>query len=386
MSKTSTDAKKTMLLHSEAKVEFLKKYLQRYLRILYRARTIQEINIFDVFCGTGIYDNGKKGSPIVSFEAISAIRDQYDFDKTINLIVNDSKAEKIDTVREHIDAQNQNHCSVAYHKLSADEMFTLIRQNLAGQARNVRNLIFVDPYGYKEIKKNTLEDLLKNNRTEIILFLPISQMQRFTKTAVTSDSKPYEPLKKFVYSFFPVDHPIRKETVSALEYIKFVKEALKFDQYYSTSYSIERDESNYYALFFISPSIYGFEKILEVKWELDEDSGGGFRQPVARTLFDLQDKELQKLDNYEQLERLLRGYLKKSRTNQEVYEFVLMAEFLPKHATEIFRNWQGQDSRFRVTDITTGKAVPKGRFYINWESYNPAKNQNAKVTLFINQN
>src|SRR5204863_9123033 len=99
---------------------------------------------------------------------------------------------------------------------------------------------------------------------------------------------------------FPVDHPIRKETVGALEYIKFVKEALKFDQYYSTSYSIERDESNYYALFFISPSIYGFEKILEVKWQLDEDSGGGFRQPVAPTLFDQQDKDLRRVDNYEQ--------------------------------------------------------------------------------------
>lgn len=54
MSKTSTDAKKIMLLHSEAKIEFFKKYLERYLRILYLAPTIAEINIFDVFCGTGI--------------------------------------------------------------------------------------------------------------------------------------------------------------------------------------------------------------------------------------------------------------------------------------------------------------------------------------------
>src|ERR1044071_2918736 len=70
MMKTTADAKRTMLLHSEAKVEFYKTYLQRYLHILYLAQTITEINIFDVFCGTGIYDNGKKGSPIVAFDAI----------------------------------------------------------------------------------------------------------------------------------------------------------------------------------------------------------------------------------------------------------------------------------------------------------------------------
>ena len=115
------DAKRTMLLHSEAKVEFLKKYLQRYLRILYRAPPINEINIFDVFCGTGIYDNGKKGSPIVSFEAITSVREQFGFEKKINLTVNDSECEKIEAVRKHLDPLNQNHCHLTYNTLSAEQ-------------------------------------------------------------------------------------------------------------------------------------------------------------------------------------------------------------------------------------------------------------------------
>jgi three-Cys-motif partner protein len=127
MSKTPVDAKRTMLLHSEAKVEFFKKYLQRYLRILYLAPSISEINIFDAFCGTGIYDNGKKGSPIVAFESIAEVRSEYDFDKTISLIVNDSAPEKIDMVREHIDERNQGHCGVTYHARPASE----IRKNCA---------------------------------------------------------------------------------------------------------------------------------------------------------------------------------------------------------------------------------------------------------------
>ena len=194
-------------------------------------------------------------------------------------------------------------------------------------------------------------------------------MQRFTTTAVTSDLKPYLPLKDFANSFFTADHPIQIQKVSALEYIRFVSEALKFNQYYSTSYYIERDPTNYYALFFISPHIYGFEKILEVKWQLDEDSGRGFRQPEEPTLFDEQDRELQKFGNYQKLENLLTEYLGQSRTNHDVYRFVLSHEFLPKHAADVFKNWQNKKSNFHVIDSTTGKPVRKGTFYVNWESY-----------------
>ncbi len=373
MSKAPVDAKKTMLLHSEAKVEFLKKYLQRYLRILYRAEYVSEINIFDAFCGTGIYDNGKKGSPLVAFETIRAIRKQYDFEKPINLFVNDSQLEKVDAVKKHLDTHNQNYCSISYFQLLANEMFQVITTNIQNQSRNARNLIFIDPYGYKEIKRAALEQLLGNQRTEIILFLPISQMQRFTYTAVSSELKPYEPLKEFVYSFFPADHPLKERTVSPLTYVEFVKDALKFDHYYSTSYYIERDDANYYALFFISPHLYGFEKILEVKWQLDEDSGRGFRQPSAPTLFDEEDKKLQRNDNYKELEGLLEEFLETPRTNQDTYRFVLNNEFLPKHAGEIFRTWQDAKPNFSVVDFATREPVRKRRFYINWAASGPTK-------------
>lgn len=380
MARNPIDPKRTMLLHSEAKVEFFKKYLERYLRILYLAPTIAEINVFDVFCGTGVYDNEKKGSPIVAFESIAHLRAEYGFQKTINLLVNDSKAEKVEAVRQLIDKQNRNYCSVSYYSRPADEMFEKIAHSIAEQTKNARNLVFLDPYGYKEIKKSALEQLLQNNRSEIILFLPISQMQRFTATAVTSDLKPYEPLKKFVGSFFAGDHPIKQETVNPVEYIKFVKDALRFDRYYSTSYFIKRDEVNYYALFFMSPHIYGFEKILEVKWQLDEEGGRGFKQPEAPGLFDIQDKELQKRDNYIRLEKLLLKFLGHPRTNQEIYEEVLKNEFLPKHAAEIFRAWQhDQHAKVEILEAVSKEPVRKGSFYVTWEWYNPAKNPGPRV-------
>ena len=191
-----------MLLHSEAKVEFFKKYIERYLRILYLAGHIDEINIFDVFCGLGIYENEKKGSPIVAFDTIKNLCLEHDHSKKIQLIVNDGKKSNVMAVENYINENNTNYCSVEYNNLPADEMFRKMISIIGSQGLKTRNLIFLDPYGYKEIKASELRKLLDNHRTEIILFLPISQMQRFTVTAMENESKPYEPLRGFVYSFF----------------------------------------------------------------------------------------------------------------------------------------------------------------------------------------
>lgn len=245
------DAKATMLVHSAAKVEFFKKYLERYIRIIGLSGQFEEINIFDVFCGTGVYDNGRKGSPLAAFEVIKVFRKDYPHAPVqINLFVNDSASEKVDVVKEHIEAENASYCSVHYTTEAAEVAFQSISEQLRQQTSRVRNLIFVDPYGYKEVERAALEDLLKEGRTEIILFLPISHMQRFTTKAIESEEAPYLPLKNFVASFFPTNHAIRTSTLSAAEYTQAIRDALKFDKYYSTFFTIERDPSNLYALFF----------------------------------------------------------------------------------------------------------------------------------------
>lgn len=380
--KKQIDSKKTMLIHSEAKVEFYKKYLERYLRILFLADFIEEINVFDVFCGTGIYDNDKKGSPLVAFEAIKSLRDEYGDAKKINLIVNDAKEKFVSTVQNYIDSNNQGHCNVEYNNLLADEMFDKVINSIGLQSSRTRNLIFIDPYGYKEIKKDTIQNLLRNGRTEVILFLPISYMQRFTIKALESDLEPYKPLKVFVESFFPHNHPINESKVSAIEYINFVKDALKFnDSYFSSSYYIERDETNYFALFYISSHFYGFAKIVELKWQLDEDEGRGFKQPEFQlSLFGEQSKELAKNDNYSRLENIIKQCLIEPKNNLELYEIIIRNEFLPKHGTEIFKNWQNDLSNFKVTEIANNKPARKNSFYLTWEEY---KGKQPRVVFSI---
>ncbi|UTC91195.1 three-Cys-motif partner protein TcmP [Treponema denticola] len=378
------DPKKNLLSHSEAKVKFYKTYLEKYLRILCSSEYIKNINIYDLFCGRGIYENGGKGSPIAAFEAIEScfIDENKKINTDITLIVNDIAKENVDAVKEYIDKHTHNYCSVRYFNVDIQDMFITVKNEVNKTKNNTRNIIFIDPYGYKDIKKDLLLSLMENKKTEIILFLPISHMYRFTKTALQhEENAQYEALRQFIDGFFPENHKIRTEKIYIMDYIKCISDALRFNnQFYTTSYYIERDQSNYFALFFLSSHIFGFEKILEVKWYLDEDNGKGFKiQDSQGDLFaDCVSEEI-KTNNAKNLEDILLAALAQPKTNNELYKITLKNEYLPKHTTEILIKWQDTKSNFKVVDIKTGKPARKRAFYISYDHYKSS----AKVNFII---
>lgn len=63
-----------MLDHSKAKVELLRKYLEKYLNIIANNGFTKRIDIFDLFCGEGMYEKGGSGSPI---EILNALRELH---------------------------------------------------------------------------------------------------------------------------------------------------------------------------------------------------------------------------------------------------------------------------------------------------------------------
>lgn len=370
------DVKKTLQIHSKAKVDFYKTYLERYVAILCQSQYIRHIRIYDVFCGMGIYEDGGKGSPIVAYDTIKSIYEAHKVTNNteITLTINDKSPERIAKVNEYINSHKHTYCKVCSYNLDIIQLLGKIVPEIISTPTDTRNLVFIDPYGYKDIKKELLQNLMKNGHTEVILFLPISHMQRFTNAAIQDEDSitQYEPLRNFVYSFFPQEnHPIRKNTVRAKEYIQYLADALKFDnQYFATSYYIERDKANYFALFFMSSNIFGFEKILDVKWTLDEEHGGGFKLPEPTGNLFAEEFSLEtKNDNARKLKAKLEEVLKRPQTNNELYEIVLRNEFLPKHANEVLRDMQQNNPRFTVINIATGKNARKSSFYLSYQHY-----------------
>src|ERR1035437_7068532 len=62
-----------IMQHSEIKIQLLKLYLESYLSILSKSRYVGDIQVYDLFCGEGIYEEKGKGSPIVILETIKNI-------------------------------------------------------------------------------------------------------------------------------------------------------------------------------------------------------------------------------------------------------------------------------------------------------------------------
>lgn len=373
------DVKKTMQIHSKAKVDFYKTYLERYVAILCQSQFIHHIRIYDVFCGMGIYEDGGKGSPVVAYDTVKGIFDSHQISSKTDIVltINDISEERIARVKDYIQANKHSYCTVRPFNLPIEKLLEKVVPEIRTTPNDTRNLVFIDPYGYKDIKKELLLNLMSNGRTEVILFLPISHMQRFTSAALLDDESitQYEPLRNFVYSFFPnTNHPVRRNTVSAKEYIQYIADALKFNnRFYATSYYIERDKSNTFALFFMSSNIFGFEKILETKWTLDEEHGGGFRLPEKEQTLNMFEEEFAletKNENARRLRTILEAALKTSKTNKDIYELVLRSGFLPKHANEVLKEIQDTNPRFTVLKYNTGEKARKNSFYLSHKYYN----------------
>ena len=282
------NVKNIVLPHSAAKLDMYRGYLLKYIQILVVSQRFNQINLYDVFCGSGIYEDGKAGSPILAFDTVKENREwcknkNISNPTSIRLCVNDIEKEKVEGVMHHIMSHEQPlNCNFDFNNLTAIDFMSKIVNEVSTSGPGVRNLVFIDPYGYKDISSQTLSSLLLNGTTEIILFLPVSFIYRFSSAAQTQNEVvQYEHLRTFIYSFFPENHPIRRNEVkSPLDFIQNLKLAMSFsNNYYSASYFIQRDKGNYFALFFMTSNLLGLEKFLKTKWELDPVKGEGYKMP-----------------------------------------------------------------------------------------------------------
>lgn len=67
------NVKTNLLNHSEAKVKLLSEYLKRYLNIISNDGYTEKINIYDLFCGQGLYEDGGEGSPLVALRKVKVM-------------------------------------------------------------------------------------------------------------------------------------------------------------------------------------------------------------------------------------------------------------------------------------------------------------------------
>lgn len=361
---------KTMLLdHSRAKVELYKTYLSVFLNIISRSY-FKKIYLYDLMCGEGIYTDGGKGSPIATVEAI---KNHFYSNKEncpdIEILFNDSKESEIEKGKLKIDRVKDScenifrpsNVQINYEHQDYKEILKTVNDKIQ-QLKNEIALLFIDLYGYKDVKPVHIKEIMQRKNTELILFLPVFPMYRFANKSLQDISfRGGDALREFLFELHSTEFPM---FTSIIHFIEFLKESFKNlmlpKEVFVDTFTIQRDEQNVYCLFFFTSHHTGFKKMLESKWKLDAEHGKGFKIESTLSLFSESE-----VSNYP--EKLF-SYLKKNPdvTNRDLYFFGLQNGFLPKHTTQILKDMQIKNNV--VTVALDSLPIKRGSFYIDDET------------------
>lgn len=382
------ETKENVYPHSQAKLDLYKNYLLHYLKVLGLTPYCSKINLFDIFCGIGVYKDGNIGSPVITNNCIretnEVIQNLGKQLKPVTVTINDYEEDKINNVQAILEANKNENCVYEYFNKDADNMLDIVASKVNSFKTSERSLVFIDPYGYSHITSNKIYDLIKNEHTEIILFLPVMQMYRFADIALTDTERAcYEDLRKFIFSFFPSTHKIHSEKLSnVFEFIHEIKQALSFDnKFYTCSHYIERGKNNYYALFFITSNLYGLDKMVEAKWKLDPVKGKGFTQKKTPTLFDTEFEETDNKRELEFLKEILFSFIKQGKIvgNAEIYELSLVNEFRATHAKAVLDDLI-KHKKIEPCDLQGNYLDTAGAYYLDYTNYKQSPNKvNFKI-------
>lgn len=357
------DAKKNLLSHSKAKVRLLGEYLNRYLNVICNDGFTERIEVHDLFCGQGIYEDGGEGSPLIILKAINDLNEnnvaKLKKIPKIDTFFNDINKNNVQKLKKSIEKNtfhNEKYGSISFtvedYAVKVDELVARLNT-----FKNKKAFIFIDPYEYKHIKISQIQRLLANKKTEVLLWLPTQHMYRFEKNATP------KVLKDFIEELVPDEEwPNSQHVWQFLTTLRDRFQQALGDDYYVDNFKIEKDKNTVYSLFFFTSHIRGFEKMLEAKWEIDTEFGVGWHYTgnLPSLFFDHKTNPL---------EEKLKSFLAAGpRTNGEIYLFTLQNGFLPKHTNEIFREWQN-NSLLSVTPPSGSARVKKGAFYVNYNNY-----------------
>ena len=352
--------------HSEAKISLLKEYLNAYIPIISHDGYTKIIYFADVFCGPGMYAEGKAGSPVVIARALSSLHQTVPNAPKTSLMANDKDEFNIATVESYVRPLANKHPKLSLETSSLDgkKVIELLKQQ--NIPVDQKRFLFIDPFGYKDIHVADLLDLMKGKQTELLLFQPSSFMFRFSEKGTP------ESLSGFLSELSNGDDwPAGLDIFGYVNYVRVLFQERFGREYFVDSFTIQKDQKSVFCLFFFTPHIRGFEKMLEAKWRLNTATGRGWHFNEASNadpLFSLvaQTSELEIV-----LEHLLQGGDEVS--NVEIYETSLRSGFLPKHANDILKSWQ-KTHRIEVLPAQTRK----GAFYVNYDNF---KNRDRKIII-----
>ena len=371
MSKPQRSTRQKLASHSTAKVEVFTYYLGIYLNILGMAG-MRRVHIYDLMCGEGQYADGRYGSALAGLRRVLAYFSEYpSHTLSIEYTLNDAGMSdvelgrrKIDRVKERADRLpfseviSKGRFAIRYEAEAYQQATAGVIERTRALAEREKMLLFIDPWGYKDIEIADLRAALACGQSEVLLFLPVEMMYRFARKAYHEPFSGGEALHRWLTELFPERLPA---FANVHDFINQFRRALqeKVQVPYSSRFTLETEDHNTYSLFYFTSSRRGLKSMLEAQWKHDQESGSGHKHRVEPTFTLFAPGEMTSYAS--RLERFLGSA--STRTNEDLFEFGLTEGFLPKHTADVLRALSTQ-SRLRVLSLD-GQTIRKNAFYLD---------------------
>ncbi len=173
--------------HTDAKHRILRYYLECWFPIL--GNSFDKLAYIDGFAGAGIYDDDAPGSPIIALNVANGSINKHKADVHFWFIEKDpdtalSLEEQIDEIRK--DLSPRLHINDIL-KSSFESAFPPLVSDLQDRHDRLPIFAFIDPFGYKDVKMETLINFLANPHCEIFVTFMSKFVSRFLKLDTDKD-------------------------------------------------------------------------------------------------------------------------------------------------------------------------------------------------------
>lgn len=328
--------------HSKLKLTVLKTYLPSLISVV--QGFAKEVEVIDAFCGKGGDDEGNEGSAKIILDTLSGMSFTYKHVK-FRASFNDLDPANIEKIKQLYNSKYSKSKIEFATSCSDGEHFIKNWKNSLDKF----TFLFYDPFNYSPIKKSIFKDFISRNYAEALIFIPFSFVYRFIDEVKEGRHKdnPNHVLKIFLEETFGDEY--LKLTKNENEVLKALETQFSMGLFYSNSLMIQ-EGANKYALIFISKKSKGSQYFLEACYR---NISGGLR---LKPDYDVDSKilklviknastsegQISFLDNVEtdddfriENENFFNDLKGGSRTNVELYEYLLSRNVLPSHISKL---------------------------------------------------
>jgi three-Cys-motif partner protein len=171
--------------HTRAKHRILEEYLKGWFPILSKFKRILYL---DGFAGSGEYDDGSVGSPIIALNVANNHVLKLEADE-INFFFIENKAKRADYLRTKINQMFQATGNGKYAKLRKNftvevdhgEFNSTMSSLLSGiKSSIIPTMAFIDPFGYTDLNLDVLSKILRFNSCELLITYMVGFLDRFS--------------------------------------------------------------------------------------------------------------------------------------------------------------------------------------------------------------